>query len=131
MFLLRKRRIRDVGAVGNQWRTELPAAALIYSAIQTASSAKAFQIRRRDDVTNDGDETEERCCVFHVVMVLERGHMTAVVCGWSLVDTSSVTSIDQGWASTWVEVGAVWITSLVYGWSLIAPLLLCLNREFD
>jgi hypothetical protein len=63
-------------------------------------------------------------------MALEEGCMTAVVCGWSLVDTSGVTSIDQGWASSWVEVVAVWITSFVYGWTLTAPLL-CLNREFD
>jgi hypothetical protein len=38
--------------------------------------------------------------------------------------------IDIGWASVWVKTGALWLTSLLYVWTLVAPSLFP-DRDFS
>jgi len=56
--------------------------------------------------------------------------------GWSLdgIEEDAGSSIshltlDRGWASVWVKVVSSWVCSLLYIWTLVAPLLFP-DREF-
>lgn len=107
------------------------ALSLVYTTLSTSASAKNALSFERPGLKNDGDDKERsgKLWHFYVIMILGSCYMSAVVTGWSLSSTSSVSSLDSGWASSWIKIVAVWLTCLLYLWSLIAPSV-CKNRDF-
>lgn len=87
----------------------------------------------------DGKETKEKkekearpvsysYTFFHLIFALASMYSAMLLSGWtSSSDSSDLT--DVGWTSVWVRICTEWVTTGLYVWSLVAPLLLP-DREF-
>ena len=73
---------------------------------------------------------------FQAIFSLASMYLAMLLIGWSLegIEQERGSSIDhltldRGWASVWVKVVSAWVCSLLYIWTLVAPLLFP-DREF-
>ena len=60
---------------------------------------------------------------FHLIFALASMYSAMLISGW----TSSFESsdlVDVGWTSVWVLICIEWVTTALYVWILVAPLLL-------
>ncbi|RKO97024.1 hypothetical protein CXG81DRAFT_14648 [Caulochytrium protostelioides] len=67
----------------------------------------------------------------HVCFVLASFYMSCVVLNWDRLEMApaqainpAAMTINKGWAATWLKVGTSWFNSLLYAWSLLAPVLI-------
>eukprot|EP00898_Chlorokybus_atmophyticus_P006069 jgi/Chlat1/6463/Chrsp45S05965 len=67
---------------------------------------------------------------FHLIFALASMYVSMLLTGWGSADPQGKDTIDIGWGSVWVKIIAQWTTVLLYGWSLLAPVLLP-ERDFS
>ncbi|KAI4317742.1 hypothetical protein L6164_025588 [Bauhinia variegata] len=65
---------------------------------------------------------------FHLIFALASMYSAMLLSGWTN-STESSDLIDVGWTSVWVRICTEWVTAGLYGWTLVAPLILP-DREF-
>ncbi|KAJ3144331.1 Membrane protein tms1 [Geranomyces michiganensis] len=84
---------------------------------------------------DETDGTVYSYAFFHLVFALAAMYMAAVITNWTAlkaVDAPTAPpdySVNRGMASTWVKVATSWACFVVYGWTLVAPLLFP-DRDF-
>ena len=66
---------------------------------------------------------------FHFIFALASMYLAMLMTGWGLRNAEDAEEVDVGWASVWVKMASLWVTSALYTWSLVAPAVLP-DREF-
>lgn len=85
--------------------------------------------RRRSD--NEKDGVMYSWSFFHLTFSLAALYLMEVLTDWAVLQdgTGATINVGVGMSSVWVKVTSSWLVSLLYFWSLIAPI--CLpNRDF-
>eukprot|EP00128_Syssomonas_multiformis_P013396 Colp12_sorted_trinity150504_noHs@1727 len=70
---------------------------------------------------------------FHFIFVLAALYISMLITDFATVSQGEDTSkldLGRGWPSVWVKVVSSWLALLLYGWTLVAPILLP-DRSFD
>ncbi|KAL3727394.1 hypothetical protein ACJRO7_032166 [Eucalyptus globulus] len=65
---------------------------------------------------------------FHLIFALASMYSAMLLSDWTSSSDSS-DLVDVGWTSVWVRIATEWVTSGLYIWTLVAPLILP-DREF-
>lgn len=60
---------------------------------------------------------------FHLIFALASMYMAMLFTGWGAAGDMEKDRIDIGWASVWIKIGAQWVMSALYAWTLVAPAL--------
>eukprot|EP00051_Salpingoeca_urceolata_P026655 m.478074 g.478074 ORF g.478074 m.478074 type:complete len:449 (-) comp21027_c0_seq1:321-1667(-) len=87
---------------------------------------------RKKVIDNEKDGVKYSWMFLHLVFTLASGYLAMVLTDWAVVKDghTATVHIGSGAASMWVKVASSWLCSLVYFWSLVAPL--CFpDREFN
>eukprot|EP00200_Dunaliella_tertiolecta_P011069 CAMPEP_0202381332 /NCGR_PEP_ID=MMETSP1127-20130417/34960_1 /ASSEMBLY_ACC=CAM_ASM_000462 /TAXON_ID=3047 /ORGANISM="Dunaliella tertiolecta, Strain CCMP1320" /LENGTH=438 /DNA_ID=CAMNT_0048980259 /DNA_START=170 /DNA_END=1486 /DNA_ORIENTATION=+ len=58
---------------------------------------------------------------FHLIFALASMYIAMLMTGWGS-SYQELDRIDIGWSSVWIKVAAMWITGLLYCWTLVAHL---------
>ncbi|RKP20934.1 TMS membrane protein/tumor differentially expressed protein, partial [Rozella allomycis CSF55] len=100
-----------------------------YAAFSTGSS----DVFHKQDTESNADEVEieYNFSFFHFAFVLAAFYMAAVITDWgypTLVEGNTFV-IKNNYAPVWVKICMSWLTSLLYLWTLVAPLILK-DRDF-
>lgn len=66
---------------------------------------------------------------FHFIFALASMYLAMLMTGWGTHDAEDAEEVGVGWASVWVKMVSLWVTAVLYTWSLVAPALLP-DREF-
>ena len=78
----------------------------------------------------DEDDTpvysHEQSWMFHLIMVTASTYMAMLLTDWG----STKGAANAGEASMWMKIVAQWLTTLLFGWTLIAPAILK-DRDWD
>lgn len=93
-----------------------------------------------DDVENGGkrvvDNEQDGCLynwsIFHFTFALASLYMMMILTDWAVIKdgNQATVHVGRGNSSVWIKIVSGWLCSLLYIWSLIAPI--CLpNRSFD
>ncbi|KAJ3332364.1 hypothetical protein HDU76_000465 [Blyttiomyces sp. JEL0837] len=86
-----------------------------------------------DEGDDDGPVDDEKEGVqysystFHIVFLLASCYLSQLITNWDTVSidkTKDTAIVGKGWAAVWVKIVSSWIVLLLYGWTLIAPLVL-------
>jgi len=117
--------------------------AVVYSTYNASNSekvtgGKGIQLLAKDeeegedDVNNNDDDEDPDETVgynytyFHISFILGSMYILMLFVNWT---TSSSIYMDTGSAAYWIKFASSWLCHLLYGWSLIAPLVLS-DRDF-
>jgi serine incorporator 1/3 len=123
--------------------------ALIYSAFRTGSTTETVSLNKEeiiysdkkiisnenlietgqtknDKKISDDKEITYNYSFFHLIFSLAGMYMAMLYTGWG---SNDVNNIGIGWANVWVKIITSWLISILYLWTLVAPLVLP-NREF-
>ncbi len=98
--------------------------ALGYSAFSAGSTSL---IKPDPDYTDDDDDDDDSHVTysyswFHFIFFLAGMYMAAVLTNWaSFGSVMDVLVVDQGKVSMWVKVATSWLCTLLYTWTLVAP----------
>ncbi|KAI8806866.1 serine incorporator/TMS membrane protein [Cladochytrium replicatum] len=88
--------------------------------------------RSNDFIDDETDGTVYDYSAFHFVFLLASFYMGSVITNWAQVGAGQGNdqfTVDRGFGSMWVKVVATWISSLLYIWTLFAPVILP-HRDF-
>jgi hypothetical protein len=79
----------------------------------------------------DAEETEKPFSLscFHMIFAFATVYITMLVTNWG-VHVSRAWAMDTGFVAGWVTFGASWLSLVLYGWTLVAPLV-CTCRDFS
>eukprot|EP01112_Ceratiomyxa_fruticulosa_P022357 TRINITY_DN8156_c0_g1_i1.p1 TRINITY_DN8156_c0_g1~~TRINITY_DN8156_c0_g1_i1.p1 ORF type:complete len:373 (-),score=35.83 TRINITY_DN8156_c0_g1_i1:89-1207(-) len=102
-----------------------------WATIRSASQRDVLDLETKP--LTGADEHSETCynfSYFHIVFATGAMYICMLLTNWDFNDTTKEFQYDQGWYSTWVKVASMWITSILYLWSLVGPLL-CPHRDWD
>ncbi|XP_072355453.1 serine incorporator 1 [Scyliorhinus torazame] len=78
---------------------------------------------------NEKDGVTYSYSFFHFMLFLASLYIMMTLTNWYSPDSSYETMTSK-WPSVWVKISSSWICIMLYGWTLIAPLVLT-TREFD
>lgn len=68
---------------------------------------------------------------FHITFCLASMYLGMVLTNWAVVsDVETTVNVDQGMAAVWIKIVSSWLTTVLYIWTLIAPVFLT-NRVFS
>ncbi|GJP50092.1 hypothetical protein CLOM_g9233 [Closterium sp. NIES-68] len=101
------------------------------SVYATGIDSRCFSLRpcsQDEDMAGNG-EVPYGYGFFHLVFLTGSMYMAMLLLGWNMNQTPVEWSIDAGWVSTWVKMGLLWVSALVYLWTLVAPFVLR-GRDF-
>ncbi|CAI5945782.1 unnamed protein product [Closterium sp. NIES-65] len=99
------------------------------SVYATGIDSRCFSLRPKDEESAGNGEVPYGYGFFHLVFLTGSMYMAMIFLGWNMNQTPVEWSIDAGWISTWVKMALLWLSALVYLWTLIAPFVLR-GREF-
>ena len=100
------------------------------SVYTTGIDSRCFSLKPtpQSDATSDngaGDgEIPYGYGFFHIVFLTGSMYMAMLFLGWGLSSTPANWTIDSGWFSVWVKMVVMWVSALVYLWTMIAPVVL-------
>lgn len=101
----------------------LAIAATLYATMNSSMASSTLSLS--DSLTNpDADRLPYRLDFFHLAYALASAYLSMLFCGWSLSDVPGHWDVDSGWVSVWVKMASQWLCALLYGWTLLAPLVL-------
>jgi len=127
---------------------------VVYSTVRTASASSDLlgepDVEKSPLVASEGagdesnvdgkqidddeeDETTYNYTHFHIAFAVGSMYVGMLLTNWmTLTGTSgdNTVNVDHGYASFWVKMVSSWITILLYGWTLLAPVLLP-DREWS
>ncbi|CAI5484671.1 unnamed protein product [Closterium sp. Yama58-4] len=99
------------------------------SVYATGIDSRCFSLRPKDEESAGNGEVPYGYGFFHLVFLTGSMYMAMILLGWNMNQTPVEWSIDAGWISTWVKMALLWLSALVYLWTLIAPFVLR-GRDF-
>ncbi|CAO3659867.1 unnamed protein product [Rhizopus stolonifer] len=80
---------------------------------------------------NDDDEEESsyNYSFFHFIFAIAAMYVAMLLTNWNTIiseetDTGTLVRIGQSYTAVWVKIVSGWICYLLYGWSLLAPVLM-------
>jgi len=105
-----------------------------YSTLNASSKKSTFSLEQSNLIDQvNHEEHYYSFTYFHLVFAAASMYMGMLLISWDVANSAlsiSKFTYDNGWISVWIKVAAQWLTSILYTWSLIAPLL-CPNREWE
>ena len=106
----------------------LAIAATLYATMNSSMASSTFSLT---ESINDPDEQTlpYRLDFFHLAYMLASAYLAMLFTGWSLTNVPGHFAIDSGWISVWVKMASQWLCALLYGWTLVAPVILK-SRQF-
>lgn len=106
----------------------LAIAATIYATMNSSMASSTLSLS--DSLADpEGDSLPYRYDFFHLAYALASAYLAMLFTGWSLNNVPGHFAVDSGWISVWVKMASQWLCAALYGWTLLAPLLLR-NRQF-
>ncbi|KAL6757882.1 serine incorporator/TMS membrane protein [Haematococcus lacustris] len=90
-------------------------------ASRAAAEARAASSGAKADTT-DFTPVSYNYAFFHLIFALASMYIAMLMTGWGS-SMQDMDRIDIGWSSVWVKTGSLWVTSLLYVWTLLAPAL--------
>lgn len=96
-----------------------------YSAFSTSN-----QFASCDCVTEDEEARTFSLSFFHTLFAFASVYISMIVTNWGKLESTTSWTTDRGKIPRWVNFAASWVVILLYGWTLIAPIILK-DREFD
>ncbi|XP_053680994.1 serine incorporator 1 isoform X2 [Anopheles nili] len=117
---------------------------ILYSSLRSASNVSSFsdpekQASLKDEGSSGGgdgnelrDNEEEAVAynwsLFHIVFITASLYVMMTLTNW-YQPNSSLDTLNSNAASMWVKMVSSWMCVLLYGWTLVAPMILT-DREF-
>ncbi|KAJ9530777.1 hypothetical protein QJQ45_014934 [Haematococcus lacustris] len=95
--------------------------ASLLEASRAAAEARAVSSGAKADTT-DFTPVSYNYAFFHLIFALASMYIAMLMTGWGS-SMQDMDRIDIGWSSVWVKTGSLWVTSLLYVWTLLAPAL--------
>ncbi|KAL4624362.1 serine incorporator 3-like, partial [Arapaima gigas] len=97
------------------------------SAASTPEEAEEGRgLRRVED--NEKDAVQYNYSFFHLMLFLASLYIMMTLTSWYSPDADYNTMTSK-WPAVWVKMASSWVCLLLYGWTLVAPLVLT-NRQF-
>jgi len=83
------------------------------------------------EVVTEDDKVEYNYSFFHLTFMMASMYLGMVLTNWEsgTDNTMDERVVDQGMIAVWVKIASGWVTLLMYGWSIVAPILFP-NRQF-
>ena len=112
---------------------------LIISAFNSQGASSAFVLSKADaQGGSGGDEVDEdespgfRYSLSHVLLLLAVAYSAVTLTGWELRDSDAEQQqlVDTGYAPFWIKLASAWVGCALYGWTLLAPILMP-GRDFS
>ncbi|KAJ3107967.1 hypothetical protein HDU97_002547 [Phlyctochytrium planicorne] len=78
-------------------------------------------------VDDEQDGVQYSYSFFHLVFLLASCYLAELITNWDTVtmDKGKDTAVvGKGWGAVWVKIVSSWVVLLLYGWTLIAPIVL-------
>ena len=143
----------------NQWiGMMITLIAVVYSAMRVGSSADTFSLESTparqnstplviapgtqgmskdeesgaapEDNHDEFDPVDYNYTFFHLIFALASMYVAMIMTSWaSSAPSEQKDTADVGWASVWVKIVSQWAMSLMYLWTLLAPVVLR-DRDF-
>jgi hypothetical protein len=107
--------------------------ASVFTLIWAARSAFSSRNRLKSFILSEEVEGQLLFSIafFHALLAFASVYVTMIVTHWGAVGDEDVSwATSRGSVSRWVNFAAAWATFLLYGWSLLAPVV-CTSREFS
>ncbi|KAI3629910.1 hypothetical protein MIR68_011345 [Amoeboaphelidium protococcarum] len=84
-----------------------------------------------DEPESEEDGTTYNYSLFHFIFILAAMYMAAVLTNWATFSegSSSVLFVDYGYTSSQIKIGTSWLVSILYIWTLVAPVVFP-DRDF-
>lgn len=84
-----------------------------------------------DEPDSEEDGTTYNYSLFHFIFILAAMYMAAVLTNWATFSegSSNVLFVDYGYTSSWIKIGTSWLVSILYIWTLVAPIVFP-DRDF-
>lgn len=123
---------------------------VLYSSMRTASNSQASRLTMSDKVLlkddssavgdpesgdghhvwdNEEDTVAYSWSFFHTMFGLATLYVMMTLTNW-FTPNSDLTTLSSNMAAVWVKIVSSWICLLLYGWTLVAPIILS-NRDFS
>jgi len=111
--------------------------AVVYSSIRSSSTDNMERLALSSDKGADvetgscGDEEEGvsySYSFFHFILFLASLYIMMTLTNWNS-PSSDLSTLQNSWPSVWVTITSSWFCFILYGWTLIAPIVL--DRDFD
>jgi hypothetical protein len=126
------------GPVSAEVATESKAADVEHGSAKGSAEKAADPAQTRADAKADEEEdrpaTPNQASRFHFIMAAAAMYMAMILTNWSNfkvgVEGDEFQTSDFGEEAMWIKIVSQWITSLLYIWWLLAPLI-CKDRDFS
>ncbi|XP_070496422.1 serine incorporator 1 isoform X2 [Chironomus tepperi] len=79
---------------------------------------------------NEEDKVAYSWSIFHLTFVAATLYVMMTLTNWYQPNSSSLESMNANAASMWIKVVSSWLGIALYGWSLVAPMILT-DRDFS
>ncbi|XP_070496423.1 serine incorporator 1 isoform X3 [Chironomus tepperi] len=116
---------------------------ILYSSLRSASAVSSLSGRdpeRQDEKPsnssdakvwdNEEDKVAYSWSIFHLTFVAATLYVMMTLTNWYQPNSSSLESMNANAASMWIKVVSSWLGIALYGWSLVAPMILT-DRDFS
>lgn len=103
------------------------------SSTSSSSSSPTHSSKAVEDVAEeDAEDPQARRSnlFFHGSMFLACCYFCMLLSNWGNANASDSSSYDLGEDSMWVKIASQWVTLLLYGWTVVAPILFP-DRDFS
>lgn len=105
-------------------------AALGYTVVSSSGDRSTMSLQAAhelDDEHPDDSGHLSDYCFFYIIMMMGSMYLAMLVTDWQVSGSGSNHSHV---VSFWVKIATVWVTMLVYLWTLLAPYFCCKDRDF-
>ncbi|KAJ3193833.1 hypothetical protein HK101_004002 [Irineochytrium annulatum] len=78
-------------------------------------------------VDDEQDGVQYNYSFFHIIFLLGSCYLSQLITNWdkvSIEHNNDTAVVGKGWGAVWVKIVSSWVVILLYGWTLIAPLVL-------
>ncbi|KAJ3407758.1 hypothetical protein HDU80_007978 [Chytriomyces hyalinus] len=80
-----------------------------------------------DEMDDEADGVSYSYTFFHIIFMLASYYLAELITNWEVLtldDGTGQSEVEKGWSAVWVKVVSSWIVILLYGWTLVAPIVL-------
>lgn len=107
--------------------------AVVYAVVSAGGYASAMNVGQDDDGDDENPDDSghlSHYMFFYFIMILGSMYMAMYINRWHISGGGESRYLSGNKAAYWVRSGTVWMTMIMYVWSLVAPYTCCKGRDF-